>query len=241
MRISRLYTNTPLQAGTELSLDGQPAHYLGKVLRLAPGAVVALFNGDGQEYQATLLRVDKKHCTLAIGEPACPNTESPLHTVLGLGISRGERMDYAVQKSTELGVSEIVPLFTEHCEVRLQGERQERRQEHWQQVAISACEQCGRVRPPSVRAPLALADWLQTKPADLCLVFDQAQTKPLQGPRPAGGIALLVGPEGGLSDAEIALAQSRGFTGINLGPRVLRTETAPAVALAILQYLWGGN
>lgn len=239
MRISRLFIPEVLQAGHALTLTGQSAHYLGKVLRLAPGASVLLFNGDGLEYPATLVTVDKKSCTLTLDQAVVRDTESRLHTILGLGISRGERMDYAIQKSTELGVSEIVPLFTGHCEVRLNEERQERRQEHWQQIAISACEQCGRVRVPTVHPPRPLADWLREKPADLCLVLDHDQEMTLEGPRPDGRIALLIGPEGGLSPEEIRSALDQGFTGVSLGPRVLRTETAPVAALAILQYLWG--
>src|SRR5690606_5902218 len=146
--ISRIHTRQPLASDSEVRLDGQTAHYLCNVLRLGPGAALCLFNGDGQEYRAMLTRADKKQCLAQVGERTTPATESGLYTVLGLGISRGERMDYAVQKSTELGVSVIAPLCTEHCEVRLDAERQQKRQEHWQQIAISACEQSGRVRIP---------------------------------------------------------------------------------------------
>ncbi len=219
-------------------LEGQAAHYVGKVLRLSVGSALTLFNGDGLEYVATVTRVDKKSCTLQVGARTTPATESALRTVLGLGISRGERMEYAIQKSTELGVTTIAPLFTEHCEVRLNEERREKRQEHWQQIAISACEQCGRVRVPDVLAPQPLATWVKSAPAELCLLFDQEQSATLGGQRP-GSVALLIGPEGGLSPAEINLALDAGFKGIALGKRVLRTETAPVAALSVLQYLWG--
>src|SRR5690606_16346138 len=156
---------------------------------------------------------------------------------LALGISRGERMDYAIQKSTELGVSAIQPLVTQHCEVKLQGERQDKRLEHWQQVAISACEQSGRVRVPPVLAPLSLEDFVSTSTAALKLLFDQGERLALSGARPTGEVALLIGPEGGLAPQELALARAQGFVGIQLGPRILRTETAPVAALAVLQQL----
>lgn len=239
MRISRIFCPQPLHSGVEITLEGQTAHYLGKVLRVTAGTPLVLFNGDGAEYAATVTRVDKKACAVLPGARSHPAVESALHTVLGLGISRGERMDYAIQKATELGVNVIAPLFTEHCEVRLNDERREKRQEHWQQIAISACEQSGRVRVPEVLAPQPLASWVASAPAELCLVFDHQQGDALGGQRPAGGVALLIGPEGGLAPAEIRLALDRGFKGIALGKRVLRTETAPVAALSVLQFLWG--
>lgn len=239
MRISRIFCSQPLNSGVALVLEDQSAHYLGKVLRLAPGAALVLFNGDGSEYAATLTHVDKKTCTVLPGAQSWPAVESSLHTVLGLGISRGERMDYAIQKATELGVNVIAPLFTEHCEVRLNEERKEKRLEHWQQIAVSACEQSGRVRVPTVLAPQALPAWVKSSPAELCLVLDHQQAARLDGSKPEGGVALLIGPEGGLAPAEIQLALGAGFKGIALGKRVLRTETAPVAALSVLQYLWG--
>lgn len=238
MRISRVFTAQSLQANSEAALDGDTAHYLGKVLRLAPGAVLKLFNGDGYEYPAAIRAVTKHSVLVALGDAHVPATESPLHSVLALGISRGERMDYAIQKSTELGVSVVVPLFTEHCEVKLQGERSDKRQQHWQQIAISACEQCGRVRVPQIVAPLLLADWLPTATTALKLVLDHEEQGALPTARPEG-VSLLIGPEGGLSPAEIAQAKAAGFNGLALGSRVLRTETAPVAALSVLQFLWG--
>lgn len=238
MRISRIFCAQPLQSGVEVTLEGQTAHYLGKVLRLDAGAPLVLFNGDGSEYTATLTNVGKKSVTALPGEQSWPSVESPLKTVLGLGISRGERMDYAIQKSTELGVTRIQPLFTAHCEVKLDGSRQDKRVEHWQQVAISACEQSGRVKVPQVLAPLSLSRFLEECAAELKLLFDQAEAQRLGGPVPQGEVALLIGPEGGLAPEEIAAARAKGFVGIRLGPRILRTETAPVAALAVLQQLW---
>jgi 16S rRNA (uracil1498-N3)-methyltransferase len=239
MRLSRVYTPQALASGSRISLDEQRSHYLGRVLRLGPGARVQLFNGDGREYPAEITAVSKKAVELQLGAALEPDTESPLHTVLGLGISRGERMDYAIQKSTELGVSVIVPLFTEHCEVRLDGERQDKRLEHWRGVAISACEQCGRVRPPLIETPRSLAEWVSSAPAGLKLLFDHTQQSALPAERPQQGVALLIGPEGGLAPGEITKALDAGFRGIALGKRIFRTETAPVAALSVLQYLWG--
>lgn len=238
MRRSRLYTPQALTTGATVELDAQAAHYLLKVLRLAPGAAFCLFNGDGHEYDATLSSSERRGCTVLIGSQASPDRESALRTVLGLGISRGERMDYAIQKSTELGVSTIAPLFTEHCEVRLDAERGQKRQQHWQQIAISACEQSGRVRVPEILPPQPLAAWLASSPAGLGLLFDQDQQGTLPAQRPAEGVALLIGPEGGLAEAEVQRALAQGFIGIALGKRILRTETAPVAALSVLQYLW---
>lgn len=239
MRISRLFTPLPLSPDHALELTEAAAHYLGKVLRVEPGDALVLFNGDGLEYPAIVEAVDKQRVHVRLGTGRARPTESGLHTVLALGISRGERMDYAIQKSSELGVSVIVPLFTEHCEVKLAGERIDKRQSHWQQIAISASEQSGRVTVPLIHVPQTLDTWLGSGPAGLLLVLDHEESGKLSGPKPEDGVSLLIGPEGGLSPAEIALAKSRGFTGIRLGNRVLRTETAPVAALSILQYLWG--
>ncbi len=239
MRISRLFTALPLSADSTRVLTDAAAHYLGKVLRVGNGDRLVLFNGDGLEYQATVENVGKHEVQVRVGAARAPATESALHTHLGLGISRGERMDYAIQKSVELGVSVIVPLFTEHCEVKLSGERVDKRQSHWQQIAISACEQSGRVKVPLVETPQNLETWLARTGGGLRLVLDHEESGHLAGPRPANGVSLLIGPEGGLSPAEIAAAKTAGFTGIRLGNRVLRTETAPVAALSVLQFLWG--
>ncbi|MEI7949714.1 MAG: 16S rRNA (uracil(1498)-N(3))-methyltransferase [Gammaproteobacteria bacterium] len=239
MRISRLFTTQPLGANCSLELTDATAHYLGKVLRVGTGDALVLFSGDGLDYPATVMNVGKHVVQVNIGTPTAPATESALYTVLGLGISRGERMDYSIQKSTELGVSLIVPLFTEHCEVKLSGERVDKRQSHWQQVAISACEQSGRVKVPLIEAPQTLASWLARADGTLRLLLDHEESGRLSGPRPAAGVSLLIGPEGGLAPAEIAAAKQAGFVGIRLGARVLRTETAPVAALSLLQYLWG--
>ncbi len=239
MRRIRIYTAQALAAGTQVELQDDTAHYVSKVLRMRIGDPLCVFNGDGHEYEGYVEDISKKTVLLTLEAELSPHTESQLHTILGLGISRGERMDFAIQKSTELGVSVIVPLFTEHCEVKLVAERLDRRQEHWQQIAISACEQSGRVKIPEVAKPVSLSEWVKTVEAGKKFLFDLSQSEALDGERPEQGVALLIGPEGGLSASEQELALKAGFTGIALGSRVLRTETAPVAALSVLQYLWG--
>ena len=173
-----------------------------------------------------------------LDETFAGQVESPLAIHLGQGLSRGERMDWAIQKATELGVSEITPIMSERCEVRLKDERAEKRLSHWRQVAISACEQCGRSRVPVIHPPVLLSDWIKTTEADLKLVLHPV-SEPLASHAKPGRLAFLIGPEGGLTDNEIEQAQASGFQPARLGPRVLRTETAPVVALAVAQQLWG--
>lgn len=238
MRVSRFYLDAPLSQGEQL-LESDLAHYLGRVLRLGPGAQVQIFNGSGQEWPGEVVEVSKREVRLALAAPIDGMPESPLQIHLGQAMSRGERMDWAIQKAVELGVSQITPLTTEHCEVRLQGERADKRQQHWQQIAVSACEQCGRSYVPQVHAPMALADWLSSLEADLKLVLHHRTDQDLRSlPTPAS-LGLLIGPEGGLSSNEIGQAEAAGFHAARFGPRVLRTETAPVVALSLAQQLWG--
>ena len=206
---------------------------------MRPGDRVRLFDGLGNEHKAELLELSKREVRVRIAGAVNNTAESPLPIELGQVISRGERMDYAVQKATELGVDRIVPLFSERCEVRLDASRQAKRQQHWQQVAISACEQCGRSRLPEILAPQVLGDWLSQASGELQLVLSPEASMTLASDTPPESVSLLVGPEGGLSEAEIERAIEAGFQSLRLGPRVLRTETAPVVALSLLQYRWG--
>ena len=237
MRLSRLFIDAPLTPGL-LHLPEAQAHYLARVLRLAPGAPLQLFNGQGPEYRGTLVEVDRKRVSVRLDEAVEALPDSPLRVHLGQGLSRGERMDWAIQKATELGVTEITPLFSERCEVRLNEERGDKRLAHWRQVAISACEQCGRAVVPVIHPPRALDPWLADVRADLKLVLHPVAAPLGQHPRPAT-LAFLIGPEGGLSENEVERARHAGFQGARLGPRVLRTETAPVVALSVAQQLWG--
>lgn len=242
MRTPRLHHPEPLRGQERVRLSPSAAKHLVTVLRLKPGAAVTLFDGSGFEFPGTLDEVDKKHAWVKLSGMHGTVVESPLKVALAQGVSRGERMDYTVQKAVELGVAEILPVITERSVVKLDTAAAEKKRDHWQAVAISACEQSGRVRIPPVQAPSTLARFLSAPPeADLKLMLD-----PSGGvtagilPRPADGkVLLLVGPEGGLSETERALAAKAGFQGLKLGPRILRTETAALVALSLLQASWG--
>lgn len=227
----------PLSLG-EHELPEAQAHYIGRVLRMAEGDALQLFDGSGNEFRGKLLEVGKKRVVVQLDESFAGQVESPLQIHLGQGLSRGERMDWAIQKATELGVNEITPIFSERCEVRLKDERADKRLSHWRQVAASACEQCGRSRVPVIHPPVLLADWIKQTQADLKLVLHPVAEPLVSHAKPAT-LAFLIGPEGGLSDAEVDQAQGAGFLPARLGPRVLRTETAPVVALAVAQQLWG--
>ena len=237
MRLSRFFIDAPLSLGQHELPEAQ-AHYIGRVLRHAVGDAVQLFDGSGQEYLGELIEVGKKTVRVELREQLAGQAESPLHLHLGQGLSRGERMDWAIQKATELGASEISPIISERCEVRLKEERADKRLAHWRQVAISACEQCGRSVLPIIHPPVLLADWLQQTEADLKLVLHPV-AEPLASHAKPQTLAFLIGPEGGLSDAEVERAKAAEFHAARLGPRVLRTETAPVVALSVAQQLWG--
>lgn len=240
MRIPRVYVNAPLQAGLSLTLDEAQSHYLGKVLRMEAGRELQLFNGDGWEYSAVITQVSKRAVAIEVAGGAEANRESPLSTHLAIGISRGERMDWVLQKATELGVTRITPLFTERTEVRLQGERLAKRMQHWQQITLSACEQCQRNIPPQLLPAQELASFLSQADTGLKLVLHHRSEQSLRQLPTPSAVTLLIGPEGGLSEREIDLAiQQSGYTPLTLGPRILRTETAPVAALTAVQMLWG--
>ena len=240
MRITRIFQPMPLVSGGSVDLDERASHHLAHVLRIKPGAPLILFNGDGGEYQAQVHAISKHGVAVNIGERSQPIRESKLETVLAQGVSRGERMDYTLQKAVELGVSRIVPLLTAHTAVNVTGERRERRAQHWQSIIASACEQCGRNVVPEVDIIREVDAWLNGAVGAVKLVLHQDGEKSLaELPPPSGAVTLLVGPEGGLSDVEVAHAQACGFTVLRLGPRILRTETAGVAALAALQAKWG--
>lgn len=228
-----------MQAGVLLTLGEVASQHLGRVLRMQSGDSLLVFNGEGGEFPATIAEVSKKSVKVRLAERVERESESPLKVQLGQCLSKGERMDYAVQKATELGVSTITPLFSERSEVKLPAERAQKRQRHWQQVAISACEQSYRCLVPSINEPTSLMVWLDQQEAELKLVLDPRGAESLPTTTKPQSIALLVGPEGGLSEAEIEQAVKAGFKPVVFGPRVLRTETAPVAALSVLQYLWG--
>lgn len=239
MRVSRIYLEGEIQAGVTVRLDERAAHYVAHVLRLQPGNELVLFNGRDIECRARIVSARKLDVLVEITECYPAGRESPLETMLAQGVSRGERMDYAIQKAVELGVQRIVPLFTEHSVVKLDAERRARRVEHWQSVAISACEQCGRTRVPQVDEIQDFNAWLPGTDGLRLVLHAEGASRLAQLSRPPGRVTLLVGPEGGLSEREIEQAVGAGFVAVALGPRVLRTETAGVAALTALQVVWG--
>jgi len=210
------------------------------VLRLQVGDALDLFNGEGGEYRASLIAVDKHAARVRVAEFRAIERESPLAITLALGISAGERMDYSLQKATELGVTTIAPLATERSVVKLAGDRADKRRRHWQNVVIAACEQCGRNRVPVIAPVQALYSYLaQVDRSARLLLLSPDAASPLKRMKPSAAVVLLVGAEGGFSQSEQEAAQANAFEAVNLGPRILRTETAPVAALAALQTLWG--
>lgn len=238
MRVSRIHVDQPLSAGAEVVLNNRAARYISQVLRLRIGDRLTLFNGDGNDFDAELLLCDKRQCRARVNDIVATEAPTTLQIGLALGISRGERMDFAIQKSVELGVQSIIPLITERSMVQLRGERLVQRVEHWRGIVISACEQSGRNRLPAVSSPQPLADWLLHAEPGLMLYHAASHSlATLVAPRRS--INLLIGPEGGLSAQERALAEQAGFQSVRMGPRVMRTETAPIAAIAAMQALWG--
>lgn len=244
MRPIRLYVHGALQPGADVPLpDASAAHAL-RVLRLGAGDEVVLFNGDGREYAARLLAGDARRPQARVEAVAAPARESPLRVTLLQALARGDKMDWIVQKATELGVARIAPVVTARSEVRLDGPRAARRLEHWQAIAISACEQCGRNTLPVIDAPGALASHAAARgdsgPALRWMLCPGAATR-LRDRRvpPNAAIEIAVGPEGGFDDDDLAALHAQGFEALALGPRVLRTETAGLAALAALQALHG--
>jgi 16S rRNA (uracil1498-N3)-methyltransferase len=239
MRIPRIFTEQTLVTGELVQLEEAASHHLSKVLRMQAGRELILFNGAGGEFAAMIHEVSKKHVTVAIAEHTADNRESPLQLELAIGISRGERFEWVLQKATELGVTKITPLITERTEVKVGGERQEKLIDRWQQIIVSACEQCQRNLLPELSAPIQISDWLTTVNSDLRFVLHHRDSKSLPAEQKPQSVSLLIGPEGGLSESEIAQAQAKNFNALTLGPRVLRTETAPVAAISLVQYLWG--
>ena len=240
MQQFRVYTEQPLNPGETIQLEAGPSRHLLQVLRLKAGDAVTLFNGDGHDYSSQLEASTRKCAVVRIIDRGEAEPPTALSLTLAIGISKGDRMEYAIQKAVELGVDCIVPLTTQHCVVRLPAERQAKKVEHWQQVIIAACEQSGRRRIPACQPIASFENWLSECNEEGLLLDPRANaTLPQLSAPQSGRLTLLVGPEGGLSEQECAAALEKGFRGTRLGPRILRTETAPLAALAAIQTLWG--
>ncbi|WP_119394844.1 16S rRNA (uracil(1498)-N(3))-methyltransferase [Salinibius halmophilus] len=238
MRTIRVYNPEIISSEQSFVLNEGPSHHLLRVLRLPVGSAIEVFDPAAKCYQVVIEAVQAKRAVVRVETVLDTLPPSPLHTHLGLVMSKGDRFDYAVQKATELGVNEITPLDSERCEMRLKGSRSDKKQQQWQQIAISACEQCGRSDVPIIHPPISLNDWLNIE-ADCKLVLHPRDAQPLTSMPTPKRVALLVGPEGGLTDTEVDSALTLGFVGTLFGPRILRTETAPVVALSLLQARWG--
>jgi 16S rRNA (uracil1498-N3)-methyltransferase len=240
MRTVRVYSETQLTGESTVSLGVEAARHVSKVLRMRIGDPLVLFDGSGKEYTGVLSSIDKKTVTVDLGPAQTPLTESPLKITLWHGICRGERMDYVIQKATELGVHVIQPVFTTRGVVRLDDKRADKRLEHWRKIVIAAAEQSGRVLLPEVLKPVTLSAALtDTPPAQAALLLDPRGTATIDSCTATDGLTVLTGPEGGFSEQERDDALAAGFLPVRLGPRILRSETAPVAALTILQHRFG--
>ncbi len=241
MRIPRIYTAQHLAVGSEVLLPEQAGEHAVRVLRLERGHPLILINGDGREYDAELTSLARRAVTAVIKQARAVDREAPLSITLVQSIARGEKMDWILQKATELGVSHIVPLITERTEVKLDEERAERRMAHWDSVIESACEQCGRTTLPALAPPQRIDRWLTGLDFGglrLALIPD-GETTVRGSDANAAGMMVVVGPEGGLSEQDVSMLRQAEFVGLKLGPRILRTETAGVAAVAALQALYG--
>jgi len=238
----RFFTDSPLTINAEIQLSENAAAHATRALRLNVGDSATVFNGDGFDYECTLTSVKKNAVSATITGAKQISNESPLSITLLQGISSGDRMDFTIQKAVELGVTKIQPINSQRSVVKLSAERAEKRIEHWQNVAISACEQSGRAYVPKVLPPLSLETWLSQNPhtdTTRILLNPVGARRLIEIAKPASSIELLIGAEGGLSNGEIDLATSQQFQSIVLGPRILRTETAALTAISVMQSLWG--
>lgn len=241
MRLTRIHVPARLEPGGRCRVHGEAANHILRVLRLGVGDRVGLFDGEGGEYAGIIESVGKGEVEVALGARCEARTESPLQLTLVQGVSRGERMDWVVQKAVELGVTQILPVLTERSVVRLDAVQARNKQRHWHGIAVAACEQCGRSRLPEIAPPQPLAAFFEA-PCDSALRVlpsPEADAGLAALPHAADRALVLVGPEGGLAEAETRAALDRGFQPVRLGPRVLRTETAAVVVLALLQQRLG--
>lgn len=237
MKQVRLYQNTALNIDAELTLDDEASHHLFNVLRFPQGQTITLFNGDGFNFTAEVIKPCKK-CVVKLLSKHLNPCESKLHLTLAQGVAKGEKMDFLMQKSVELGVNAIIPILTQRCVVKLTQAKLAKRQAHWQKIVIGACAQSGRSVVPEVATPITLHEYLQ-QPIVNGFVLHHRAEKTLLETQIVAQASMLIGPEGGLSQAEILQATQAGFTSLRLGSRILRTETASLAAIANMQLLWG--
>ncbi len=240
MRLNRVHVEVPIGGRIQLDLTGTAASHVARVLRLRAGDPLILFDDAGGEYLAAIAAVLPDIVRVTVGAYLATDRESPLHVTLAQGISRGERMDVVVQKATELGVTRIVPVLAERTVVRLNAAQAANRLRRWRAIAVAACEQCGRSRLPEIMQPMTVQEFLVSDlPGGLRLVLSPEGGMRVKDLPASDAVTLLVGPEGGLADAEQSAAQAAQFQGLSLGPRILRTETAALAALTVIQQKLG--
>ncbi|QIF93197.1 16S rRNA (uracil(1498)-N(3))-methyltransferase [Proteus vulgaris] len=240
MRIPRIYHPESLTTGTQTILDDEASNHVGRVLRMSTGQKLALFDGSNQVFDAEIIESTKKSVTVQVNEGIVDDKESPLDLHLGQVLSRGEKMEFTIQKSVELGVNTITPLISERCGVKLDPSRLEKKHQQWQKIIISACEQCGRNTLPQLMPVISLEEWCAQNDDSLKLNLHPRANQSINTlPLPVKKVRLLIGPEGGLSPEEIAMTAEHHFTDILLGPRVLRTETTALTAITALQVRFG--
>ncbi|MBL8281371.1 16S rRNA (uracil(1498)-N(3))-methyltransferase [Acinetobacter junii] len=239
--MNRFYIETELNTGNTIELTESVFHHWVRVLRAKVQEKAIFFNGKGGEYRVTLTEINKKNAFVSVDHFEAIDRTAPFKVILGQVMSKGDRMDYAIQKATELGVTTIQLLTSDRCEMRLKYDRDQKKLDHWQSVAVAACEQCGMNIVPKVLAPISIEEWIQTDLpiSRLVMAPNKDQKNVLLDAQPE--LALLIGPEGGLSESEIGLSNQHGFVNWCIGDRVLRTETAPVVALSILNYHFASN
>ncbi|WP_133468340.1 16S rRNA (uracil(1498)-N(3))-methyltransferase [Paraglaciecola marina] len=240
MRIIRIYHPHQLSVESQIILTDDATNHVSNVLRAREGQAVVLFNGDGNEYSAHLAQVNKRKVVVNVDSKLSLSIESPLDIHLAQGISRGDRMEWVIQKAVELGIKEITPLITERCGVKLNQERWVKKHEQWLKVVIGACEQSGRNVLPKLNSPTLFSDWVTMSTNQLRLTLHPRAEQAFRHiSMPPAGVRLLIGPEGGFTDQEIYQTEQNGFQTVQLGPRVLRTETAAVASIAALQAIHG--
>ena len=240
MHIPRIYQDDSLAQGQSLLLSEAAAHHVVNVLRMKAGQPLILFNGQGGYFNATINRIDKRQVETTVENYHDEECESSLNIILAQGISRGQRMDYTLQKAVEMGVTKIAPVICQHGNVKLDKKLKDKRLEHWQKIIIGACEQSGRNRIPSISSPVRFDEWVTDENKGLKILLHPAGQWKLRQLKPVdNNVVMLAGPEGGFSNAEVYSAEKNGYQSVALGPRTLRTETTPLAAITACQVLWG--
>ncbi|WP_194757080.1 16S rRNA (uracil(1498)-N(3))-methyltransferase [Aliidiomarina indica] len=239
MRIPRIYHPEPISGQQQVTLSDDASHHVGRVLRMQPGQALELFDGSDVRYAASIVSVTKKSVVAAITAAETDSRESDLQIHLVQGISKGDRMDFVLQKSVELGVTSITPIFTQRCNVKLNQERLDKKQEQWRKIVLGACEQSGRNRVPEVKAAVSLAQWLAESDTSQRVILDPYATSRFRDIPQSTSYTLIIGPEGGFTEQEVQLLDEHQCLGVQIGPRILRTETAALAAITALQSHFG--